>query len=81
MDQRSGSRGDRGRDRPRAVARPRRASHTVAPTFGSTPPPALTKDIMARFICWHIQEQAFGGLDPETDKHLDGLARGEKPAS
>ena len=25
------------------------------------------------------QEQAFGGLDPETAKHLDGLAHGNKP--
>ena len=24
---------------------------------------------MARFLCWHSQEQAFGGLDPETAKH------------
>ena len=34
---------------------------------------------MARFLCWDIQEQAFGGLDPETAKHLDGLAQGNKP--
>ncbi len=33
---------------------------------------------MARFLCWHIQERAEGGLDPETAKHLDGLARGDK---
>ena len=26
-------------------------------TFRSLPPPPLTKDLMARFICWHIQEQ------------------------
>src|ERR1700730_8395004 len=44
-------------------------------TFRSSPPPAFTKDLMARFLCWHIQEQARGGLDPETAKHLDGLAR------
>ena len=48
-------------------------------TFRSSPPPAFTKDLMARFLCWHVQEQAFGGLDPETAKHLDGLARGDKP--
>jgi hypothetical protein len=30
-------------------------------TFRSLPPPPLTKDLMARFVCWHIQEQAFGG--------------------
>ena len=45
-------------------------------TFRSSPPPAFSKDLMTRFICWHIQEQAFGGFDPETAKHLDGLARG-----
>jgi hypothetical protein len=38
----------------------------------------FTKDLMARFLCWHIQEQGQGGLDPETAKHLDGLARGDK---
>ena len=45
-------------------------------TFRSSPPPAFSKDILARFLCWHMQEQAFGGLDPKTAKHLDGLARG-----
>src|SRR3982074_264170 len=44
-------------------------------------PPAFTKDLMARFLCWHFQEQAEGGLDPETAKHLDGLARGGKPGA
>jgi hypothetical protein len=48
-------------------------------TLRSSPPPALTKDLVARFICWHIQEQALGGLDPDTAKLLDGLARGDKP--
>src|ERR1700730_13622971 len=47
-------------------------------TFRSSPPSAFTKDLMARFLSWHIQEQAQGGLDPETAKHLDGLARGDK---
>ena len=50
-------------------------------TLRSSPPPALTKDLVARFICWHIQEQAFGGLDPDTAKLLDGLARGDKPGA
>jgi hypothetical protein len=35
-------------------------------TFRSSPPPAF---LMARFVCWHIQEQAKGGLDPETGSH------------
>jgi Protein of unknown function (DUF2924) len=42
------------------------------------PPPAFTKDLIARFLCWHIQEQAFGGLDPETTRHLASLARGNR---
>ena len=50
-------------------------------TFRSSPPPAFTKDLMARFLCWHFQEQARGGLDPETAKHLEGLARGGKPGA
>jgi len=40
-------------------------------------PPALTKDLMWRFLCWHIQEQVLGGLDRETAKLLDRLARGD----
>ena len=47
-------------------------------TFRSSPSSAFSKDLMARFLCWHIQERAQGGLDPETAKHLDGLARGDK---
>ncbi len=50
-------------------------------TLRSSPPPALTKDLVARFICWHIQEQALGGLDPNTAKLLDGLARSDKPGA
>jgi hypothetical protein len=48
-------------------------------TLRSSAPPAFTKDLMARFICWHIQEHAFGGLDLDTAGLLDGLARGNKP--
>jgi len=48
-------------------------------TFRSSPPKGFTKDLTARFICWHIQEQAFGGLDPQTAKVLDGYARNGKP--
>ena len=48
-------------------------------TFRSSPPPPFTKDLMARFICWHIQEQALGGLDQNTTKLLGGLVRGDRP--
>src|SRR3981189_2605858 len=47
-------------------------------TFRSPPPPAFAKDLIARSLCWHIQEQAVGELDPETAKHLDGLVRRDK---
>jgi hypothetical protein len=47
-------------------------------TFRAAPPPGFTKDLVARFLCWHLQEQAFGGLDPKTAKHLAGLARGDR---
>ncbi len=47
--------------------------------FGAIPPQGLTKDIIARMIAYRIQEEAFGGLDRETVKLLDRLARGEKP--
>jgi hypothetical protein len=47
-------------------------------TFRSSPPPAFSKDILARFLCWHIQEQAFGGLDSKTAKQLGELARGDR---
>jgi hypothetical protein len=47
-------------------------------TFRASPPPGFTKDLIARFLCWHIQEQAFGGLDPKTTKHLASLPRGDR---
>jgi len=47
-------------------------------TLRSSPPLAFTKDLVARFICWHIQEQVFGGLDAETAKLLDRFAQGDK---
>lgn len=30
----------------------------------SSPPVAFTKDLIARYVCWLIQEQALDGLDP-----------------
>jgi Protein of unknown function (DUF2924) len=46
--------------------------------FGGAPPTGLTKDIIKRLIAYRIQEKAFGGLDRETKKLLDRLARGRK---
>jgi hypothetical protein len=48
--------------------------------FGAIPPKGLTKDIIGRMIAYRIQEEAFGGLDRETVKLLDRLARGDKPS-
>jgi Protein of unknown function (DUF2924) len=47
-------------------------------TFGSMPPPALTKDLIARMIAYRLQEEAFGGLDRATAKLLHAYARGDK---
>lgn len=47
--------------------------------FRGPPPPALTKDLIARFISRHIQEQAFGGLDQNVAKLLNSLIRDDKP--
>ena len=49
-------------------------------TWRSSPPPAFSKDLVARFLCWHVQEQALGGLDPETAKILGNIARGGSEA-
>jgi hypothetical protein len=46
-------------------------------TMGSASPPALTKDLIVRIICWRIQEKAFGGLDRATVKLLGRLAQGQ----
>src|SRR5205809_5224039 len=43
--------------------------------FGRTPPAGLSKDLLGRMIAWRMQEQAFGGLDRESLRFLDGLAR------
>lgn len=50
-------------------------------TFHAPPPPPFTKDLMARFICWHVQEQGLGGLDHKATRLLEGLARGAKPGA
>jgi hypothetical protein len=48
-------------------------------TVRSSPPPVLTKDLMARMIARHIQQQTLGGLDAATEKLPDGFVRGQKP--
>jgi hypothetical protein len=43
--------------------------------FGRTPPADLSKDLLGRMIAWRMQEQALGGLDRESLRFLEGLAR------
>jgi hypothetical protein len=47
-------------------------------TLRSSPPPVLAKDLMARVIAWHIQQQTLSGLDAATGKLLDGFAQRQK---
>jgi hypothetical protein len=49
--------------------------------FGGLPPAGLTKDLIRRMIAYRLQEEAFGGLDRDTIKLLDRLARGDKPGA
>ena len=67
---------DRGRGRPGSVPRHRRTPTAMAHDVRCHPPKGLTKDILGRMIAYRIQEEAFGGLDRETVKLLDRLARG-----
>jgi hypothetical protein len=43
--------------------------------FGRTPPAGLSKDLPGRMMAWRTQKQAFGGLDRESLRFLEGLAR------
>ena len=43
--------------------------------FGRPPPADLSKDLLGRMIAYRLQERAFGGLDRESLRFLDGLAR------
>jgi hypothetical protein len=45
----------------------------------SEPPRAFTKGLIARYLAYRVQEQAFGGLDRQTKEFLDALARGRAP--
>ena len=47
--------------------------------FGRTPPANLSTGLLGRMITWHIQERAFGGLDRDSLRFLDSLARGGHP--
>src|SRR5439155_3597520 len=43
--------------------------------FGRRPPSALNKDLLRRMIACRIQELAFGGLDRDSLRFLESLAR------
>ena len=44
-------------------------------TFASNPPPAFSKDLLARALCYRLQEQMFGGLSASTDRLLRALVK------
>lgn len=46
-------------------------------TFKREVPKALTRDLLARTICWHIQERVFGGHGPAILKLLANYAKGQ----
>ena len=48
-------------------------------TFQTHPPGGFTKGLIGRYLAYHVQEKAFGGLDRETKNFLDALARGREP--
>lgn len=45
-------------------------------TFRKEVPKALTRDLLVRTLCWHIQEKAFGGHSPVILKMLASYAKG-----
>ena len=44
-------------------------------TIASAPPAAFSKDLLARTICYRLQEQTFGGLSASTDRLLRSLVK------
>ena len=47
--------------------------------FGRMPPCGLSKDLLGRMIAARLQERVFGGLDPDSLRFLESLARHERP--
>jgi hypothetical protein len=43
--------------------------------FASNPPPAFSNDLLARALCYWLQEQMFGGLSASTDRLLRALVK------
>jgi hypothetical protein len=49
-------------------------------TFKREVPEALTRDLLVRTLCWHIQERAFGGHDRAILQLLTNYAKGKPDA-
>src|SRR5262245_11054380 len=47
--------------------------------FGRVPSAGLSKDLLGRMIAARLQERAFGGLDRDSLRFLESLARRERP--
>ena len=47
--------------------------------FGRAPSGGLSKDLLGRMIAARLQERAFGGLDRDSLRFLESLARHERP--
>lgn len=43
--------------------------------FGSDPPSAFSRNLLARALAYRVQEQAYGGLKPQTVRLLRAMAR------
>ena len=46
--------------------------------LGLDPPPALTKDLLARALSHRLQEKVLGGISPRQRRALDALAKGDQ---
>ena len=47
--------------------------------FGRVPPAVLSKELLGRMMAALAQERAFGGLDRDSLRFLESLARHERP--
>jgi hypothetical protein len=47
--------------------------------FGRVPPASLSKDLLGRMMAARLQERAFGGLDRDSLRFLQSLARHQRP--
>lgn len=46
--------------------------------IGLDPPPAFSKDLIARALCHRLQEQALGGLSPRMRKAVGAIGKGDQ---